>query len=64
MEKYNIGIYVEGQIEVHEFSDPDEEAQNIATQIITYSDLLWPSIHIELLQPVVESDKEEEFTSP
>lgn len=61
MEKYNVGLYVTGQIKVHELSDPYEELGDIVNQIYAHTDLLWPDISIEFVNHVVSKDNDEQL---
>ena len=58
MERYEVGLYVSGIMEVHELANEEEELQEIINSIYTVLDLLHPIITIEVLEPsyVVKSE--------
>jgi len=61
MEKYDVGLNVTGQIEVHELGDPQEEIENIVTQIIAHTDLFWAQVDVDYVEPVDKRENSREL---
>lgn len=61
LERYDIGLNITGQIEVHKLDDLQEEIENIIIQIIAHTDLFWAHVDVDYVEPVNKEENIKEL---